>query len=122
MRIQKYYKSAVRKLIIIDSYADNTILDIVKRLNISVVIITKPNNLLTKQDVLRYNKQYYNLSVIYNNSFHDRYFIIDDEIIYHCGTSINRIGYKTFSITLLGDIKVCKLLLKEVNNIIERGR
>ena len=25
--------------------------------------------------------------------------ILDDYIVYHCGASINKIGYKTFSIT-----------------------
>ena len=34
-------QSATKKLIIIDYYVDNTILDIVKRLNIQVIIITK---------------------------------------------------------------------------------
>ena len=47
---------------IMDAYADNTLLDIIKRLNINVTIITKCNN----------------LKVIYDNTFHDRYFILDN--------------------------------------------
>ena len=117
-KIQEIFKRANKKLIIVDSYADNTILDIIKRLNIEVIIITKKDNLLTKQDIEKYNKQYNNLKVIYNNTFHDRYFIIDYEIIYHCGASINRIGYKTFSITMIGDKEVCNLLFDKVNKII----
>lgn len=116
-KIQEIFKSANKRLVIIDAYADNTILDIVKRLKIEVIIITKPNNLLTKQDVEKYNKQYNNLTVIYNNTFHDRYFILDDEIIYHCGASINRIGYKTFSITLIGDEDVKNTLINKVKEI-----
>ena len=117
-KIQEIFKEAKKEIIIIDGYADNTILDIIKRLKVNVTIITKPNNLLTKQDVLKYNKQYHNLKVIYDNSFHDRYFILDGNIVYHCGASINRIGYKTFSITLIGDGEVCRLLLNKVNKII----
>ena len=117
-KIQEIFKEAKKEIIIIDGYADNTILDIIKRLKVNVIIITKPNNLLTKQDVLKYNKQYHNLKVIYDNSFHDRYFILDSNIVYHCGASINRIGYKTFSITLIGDGEVCMLLLNKVNKII----
>lgn len=117
-KIQEIFKSAIKKLIIIDAYADNTILDIIKRLNVNVIIITKKDNLLTKQDIIKYNKQYHNLEVVYNNTFHDRYFIIDDNTIYHCGSSINRIGYKTFSITLVGDIEVNNLLINRVNKII----
>ena len=117
-KIQEIFKEAKKDLIIIDGYADNTILDIIKRLKVNVTIITKPNNLLTKQDVLKYNKQYHNLKVIYDNSFHDRYFILDSNIVYHCGASINRIGYKTFSITLIGDMDVCKILINRVKQII----
>lgn len=117
-KIQDIFKSATKKLIIIDAYADNTILDIIKRLDIEVIIITKKDNLLTKQDIEKYNKQYHNLKVIFNNSFHDRYFLIDDGAIYHCGTSINRIGYKTFSINLVSDKEVCDSLINKVNRII----
>ena len=116
-KIQEIFNSANKSLIIIDSYADNTILGIIKRLKIKVTIITKSNNLLTKQDIAKYNKQYNNLQVYYNNTFHDRYFILDDEIIYHCGASINRIGYKTFSITLIGDEDVKNTLINKIKKI-----
>ncbi len=117
-KIQEIFKEAKKEIIIIDGYADNTILDIIKRLKINVTIITKPNNLLTKQDILKYNRQYHNLKVVYNNTFHDRYFILDGKTVYHCGSSINRIGYKTFSITLIGDMDVCKILINRVKKII----
>lgn len=117
-KIQDIFKIATKKIIIIDAYADNSLLDIIKRLNIEVIIITKPNNLLTKQDIGRYNKQYHNLKVIYNNTFHDRYFVLDEKEVYHCGTSINRIGYKTFSINLISDEEVCNLLISKVHKII----
>ena len=73
---------------------------------------------MTHQDITKYNKQYHNLKVIYNNTFHDRYFIIDKTQVYHCGTSINRIGYKTFSINLISDEDVCNSLINKVNKII----
>ena len=117
-KIQDIFKEAKKELIIIDAYADNTILDIIKRLKVNVIIVTKPNNLLTKQDVLKYNKQYNNLKVVYDNTFHDRYFILDGKTVYHCGASINRIGYKTFSITLIGDNGVCMSLINKVGLII----
>ena len=117
-KIQDIFKTANKKLVIIDAYADNTILDIIKRLNIEVIIITKKDNLLTHQDITKYNKQYHNLKVIFNNDFHDRYFIIDEKYVYHCGTSINRIGYKTFSINLISDEEVCNSLINKVNKII----
>lgn len=117
-KIYEIFNETKDKLIIIDSYAGNTILDIIKRLNMEVMIITRKNNLLTNQDIERYNKQYNNLKVVYNNTFHDRYFILDKKEMYHCGTSINKIGYKTFSITLISDDCVKQSLLNKVNQII----
>ena len=88
-KILDIFSKAKNSLIIIDNYADNTLLDIVRRLSIDVTLITKKNNLLTMQDIDKYNKQYHNLDVIFNNAFHDRYFILDNSIVYHCGASIN---------------------------------
>ena len=112
--ILNIFKEAKKSLIIIDGYADNTILDIIRRLKIQIIIITKKDKLLTKQDIEKYNKQYNNLKVIYNNTFHDRYFIIDNDIVYHCGASINRIGYKSFSINLISDENIKKSLINEI--------
>ena len=117
-KIQNIFKTATSKLIIIDAYADNTLLDIIKRLNVKVIIITNANNFLTKQDILKYNKQYNNLKVVFNNDFHDRYFIIDEKDIYHCGASINKIGYKTFSINLISDRDAYISLINKIKNII----
>ena len=116
-KIQEIFNKANNNLVIIDAYADNTILDIIKRLNIKVTIITKSNNLLTEQDIAKYNKQYNNLQVYYNNTFHDRYFILDEKVVYHCGASVNRIGYKTFSITLIGDEDVKNTLINKIKKI-----
>ena len=55
--ILNIFKDAKESLIIVDGYADNTILDIIRRLKIKIVIITKKDNLLTKQDIEKYNKQ-----------------------------------------------------------------
>ena len=70
--------------------------------------------MLTKQDIERYNKQYNNLTVKYDDTFHDRCFILDDKVVYHCGASINRIGYKTFSITKINDEEIKQLLINKL--------
>ena len=51
-KIQEIFNKAKQGLIIIDSYADYTLLDIIKRLNVKTTIITKPSNLLAKNDIL----------------------------------------------------------------------
>lgn len=117
-KIYEIFNEAREELIIIDNYADNTILDIVKRVKTKVTIITRRNNLLTIQDIQKYNRQYDNLRVKYDNGFHDRYFVLDGEKVYHCGASVNRIGYKTFSINSIEDVLVVEGLLKRVKNIL----
>ena len=36
----------------------------------------------------------------------DLYFILDDNVVYHCGASINRIGHRTFSINIFTNNKL----------------
>ena len=105
---------ANNELIIIDSYADKTTLDIIKNIKCIVILIVKTNSRLSKLDIDKYNKQYHNLKIIYNDNYHDRYFIIDRNIIYHCGTSINHAGSKTFSINILEDKIVKDNLIKDI--------
>ncbi len=105
------------ELIIIDGYADKVLLDIIKNINSKVTLITKTKGLLTKLDIEKYNKQYNNLEIKYTNIFHDRYFIIDKTIFYHCGSSINKIGNKVFSINILEDEMVKESLMEKVNNL-----
>ena len=44
--------------------------------------------------------------------------LLHSKAVYHCRVSINRMGYKTFSITLIGDNEIGMLLLSKVNKII----
>lgn len=82
-KIIDIFKSAEQELIIIDGYCDKSLLDMIRQLKINKVLITKDNGKLSKMDIKKYNQQYHNLKVIYNNTFHDRYFIIDNKTIYH---------------------------------------
>ena len=106
------------ELIIIDGYSDKSVLDMISKLKVNVILITKTKSLLSKLDIEKYNKQYNNLNIFYDDTFHDRYFIIDKKIIYHCGTSINHIGSKTFSINKLEDNIVIESLINKISNII----
>lgn len=115
-KILDIFKSCKKQLIIIDAYADKTILDIIRNLNIEVELITSIKSRLNKTDIYKYNKQYNNLSITYDNSFHDRYFILDGKTVYHCGTSLNYIGLKTFSINKIEDEIVINLILKSIMN------
>ncbi|MBR6073048.1 MAG: ORF6N domain-containing protein [Bacilli bacterium] len=116
-KILKIFNKAKDNLIIIDSYADKDTLDIIKDVNVNAILITTPR-LLKKRDIDKYNEQYNNLKIVINKTFHDRYFIIDNRTVYHCGTSINKIGGKTFSINILDDRDVANNLIDRVQTML----
>ena len=99
------------------SSLDKKILDIIKGINKKVIIITKENNLLKKEIIEKYNKQYNNLKVIYDNTFHDRFIINDKRVFYHLGTSLNYLGKKTFGINLILEDSFKSNLLKRIKSL-----
>ena len=120
-KILEIFKSAKNSLIIIDSYADNKVLDMFSKLNCNIILITKDSNRLNELDINKYNSQYSNLKVIRNNTFHDRYIIIDKKEVYHLGASINNAGNKTFSINKLEDKIVIDNFFNTIINIINNS-
>jgi len=48
-----------------------------RNIDIEVILITSSKTMLNKIDITKYNKQYKNLKVFYNDNFHDIYFILD---------------------------------------------
>lgn len=63
-------------------------------------------------------EQYSNLKIYYDNTFHDRYIILDNKILYHLGTSLNHLGEKTFSINKIEEKEIINLLVNKLNNIV----
>ena len=117
-RILNIFKEAKESLIIIDSYSDNILLDIIRKLDINAILITT-NKYINNNLINKYNEEYNNLKVIFDNTFHDRFFILDKKTVYHCGSSINRIGFKTFAINLISDNDSKKSLLLKINQLIK---
>lgn len=98
-------KTAKNKIVIIDNYIDDTILKILqkKNKNVEVVILTLPNCNLTKLDIKKFNEQYPVLKIARTDKFHDRFIIIDDRELYHCGASLKDLGKKCFGINKIKD-------------------
>jgi phage regulator Rha-like protein len=115
-KIIDIFKLAKEELIIIDSYADKTLLDMISKFKVKVILITKDSERLSELDIEKYNCQYNNLKVIRNNTFHDRYIIIDKKEVYHLGTSINNAGNGIFSINKLEDEFVINTLLDKIGD------
>ena len=100
-----------KEIIIIDNYAGKELLDILKDINKDITIISKNiNNELEK----KYLSQYQNIKFIHKDSFHDRFIIIDKQILYHCGSSFKDLGKKCFAISKIEDIQILNNLIKEI--------
>ena len=108
------FKEAKKEMIIIDNYADKSILDMITNLNVKVTIVTRKFNLLKDIDIKKYNRQYHNLKVIYSNKFHDRFIIIDRKKLYHSGASYKDLGNKCFAITKIEDKEYLETILKNI--------
>ncbi len=117
-KVLDIFSEAKKELIIVDRYTDKTILDMIKNLDCKVILITSKRGKLTKLDIDKYNSDYNNLSVYYDDTFHDRYFIIDKDNVYHSGNSINHIGFRKSSIDIIHDENVKELIISDINIII----
>ena len=117
-KVLDIFSEAKDELIIVDRYTDKTILDMIKKLECNVILITSKRGKLTELDIEKYNSDYHNLKVYYDNTFHDRYFIIDKNKFYHSGNSINHISYRKSSIDLLLDDSIKKVLITDIEKII----
>ena len=108
------FKGAKEEIIIIDNYADKSILDMITNLNVKVTIVTRKFNLLKDIDIKKYNRQYNNLKVIYSDKFHDRFIIIDRTDLYHSGASYKDLGNKCFGINKIKDDEYLENILIKI--------
>ena len=108
------FKGAKEEIIIIDNYADKSILDMITNLNVKVTIVTRKFNLLKDIDIKKYNRQYHNLKVIYSDKFHDRFIILDKKVLYHSGASYKDLGNKCFAITKMEDKEYLEIIIKNI--------
>lgn len=116
--IIKILNKAKNEIIIVDNYADYTLLEIISEINKNVKLITKKNNKLKDIDISKYNKQYHNLRIYYSNLFHDRFIILDKKIIYSIGSSVNYIGSKVTLISKIEEDEIKKVLLNKIDKVI----
>ena len=70
---------AKEKIIIIDNYMGKVLLDELRNINKKIIIISSNINDTLKK---KYLKQYNNVNFINNDSYHDRFIIIDRKRVF----------------------------------------
>ena len=108
------FNKSKTSIIIIDNYLDKNILDILSKTQKYIKIITGKIN---EKDIEKYKSQYNNVEIIINKTFHDRFIIIDEKIIYHSGASFKDLGKKTFAINLIQDEDFIKELINKIKKL-----
>ena len=98
-------KSAKKEIVLIDNYADETVLTMLDKRGPSVkaTIYTKQVSTQFQLDINRHNAQYPRIEVQAFNKAHDRFLIIDEKV-YHIGASLKDLGKKWFAFSLMQDI------------------
>lgn len=91
----KIFNKSKKEIIIIDNYANSELLDILKDIDKEIIIVSKNINSILKK---KYESQYGNVTFINNDTFHDRFIILDRKILYSCGSSFKDLGKKCFAI------------------------
>lgn len=107
------FNMATKNIIIIDNYIDKKFLDLCSKIKINIIIYTKE---IDKETFEKYNKQYDNVKVKLSNKYHDRFIIIDNKIMYHCGASFKDLGKKCFCISKIENDTIFESLLKVINS------
>lgn len=110
-------KRAERKILIIDNYIDDSILEMLskKKKDVEVVILTSNNSNILKLDIKKFNKEYPTLKVAKTDKFHDRFIILDNKELYHCGASLKDLGKKCFAINKIEDFGYIDSINKLIN-------
>lgn len=108
--ISELVKSAKSRIILIDNYADESVLLMLskRREGVSAQIRTCKLPEILQQDIQKHNSQYSPIEIIQTQNIHDRFLIVDDDI-YHIGASLKDLGKKLFAFSKM-NLDIGKLL------------
>ena len=111
-------KSAKSSIVLIDNYIDESVLLLLsKRVDdVNATILTYKRTNQFQLDLDKYNAQYKPIEVKEFTKSHDRFLIIDNEIVYHIGASLKDLGKKWFTFSKMEmDAKEIISRLEELN-------
>jgi hypothetical protein len=106
--VSRIIKSAKSSIILIDNYIDESVLLLLakRNKNVSATIYTRDTSKQLKLDLVKYNAQYPAINIKAFAKSHDRFLIIDNQVIYHIGASLKDLGKKWFAFSKINlDIK-----------------
>lgn len=116
--ITRIIETAKESIIVIDPYVDIRTLNALKNKNkdVSLEIVTSQRANLSEVDIEIFTIKYGEFNIHIDNRFHDRYLIIDNELFYHIGGSVNYFGKRVSQITLIEDADIVEALRKRIQH------
>jgi len=92
-------KSATESVVLIDNYVDESVLSLLSKRNegISATIYTSQLTRQLEIDLKKHNEQYPAINVETFTKSHDRFLIIDRQMVYHIGASLKDLGKRWFA-------------------------
>ena len=113
--VSRLITQAKSELLIIDPYADATLLDILsgKAPGVTVRLVCKNRGKPTASEIAKFNRQYKGLTVSYSDDFHDRFVIVDNAELHNFGSSVNCLGRRLTTYTTR-DAREIKNLLSQL--------
>ena len=99
------------EVIIIDNYAGKELLDIIKDIKQNIKIVSSNIDSTLKK---KYESQYSNVTFMNNNTFHDRFVIIDRKELYNSGASFKDLGNKCFALNKIEDKKILNNIIRKI--------
>ena len=103
--------SSKESIIIIDNYANKKLFDLLSKTKKKVTVYSKN---IDEELINKYKKQYDNVTLVHNDSYHDRFIIIDNKVLYHCGSSFKDLGTKCFCISKIENQELINDLLNSI--------
>ena len=96
--VAKLIRKATKRIVVIDSYIDDSVLVQLSKRNSGVTVDIYDGKISQqlRQDVERHNQQYPGVTLHAYRKAHDRFLIIDEEV-YHIGHSLKDLGKKLFA-------------------------
>ena len=109
-------RKANSSIVLIDPYCDNRALSFVKNRNdgVSILVCKSTKSKLTVKEINLYKKQYGEITIIDNDTIHDRFLIIDNNECYSLGASLNYAGKKTFVVTAIEDSLIIEAIKERI--------
>ncbi len=117
--ITKMIETAHSSIVLMDPYVDATSLNMFRNKNegVNLVVVTSSRANIGRREITSFSSRFGNLEIKIDDKCHDRYLILDNELFYHLGCSINYIGKRLSQITLIKDEFVIDALKKRINTI-----